>query len=182
MEGSRQSIIAARNMKRLFPIFLLAAACSSHADILSCADGKGHTFLVSQQAEASQSANSMRCTQHSSKGSPREAAARRNTHAEGAAGGALINSEFKVGPSEQAERDITRRNILLDELAFEEKSLGAVESRKRTAGGNQLADLNEESHRHQQNIEALNRELGRIDSSGSRSLGTKDSKHKGAGT
>ena len=70
----------------------------------------------------------------------------------------------KVDSKTQTKRDSLRRQILLDELASEEKMLTeakamlAADSTK----GMSTVKFNEAAQRHQQNIDMLNKELSRL--------------------
>lgn len=67
----------------------------------------------------------------------------------------------KVDKSTQKQRDAMRRQLLLDELGSEQRSLEAARKAQRQPGAD-TSKLAETLRLHEKNIEMLNKELARI--------------------
>lgn len=139
-------------MKRLLPFSLLLAALSCHAGMVTCSDGAGHQFMISQADQ--EHMDGLSC-QSGRTHVTKPAVASAHTPA------APTPADMRIAPDVQKARDSDRRRILQDELQSEQSVLDGEVSQRDHATGEQRQNIDQQIHRTEQNIAALNRELAR---------------------
>ncbi len=125
---------------------------SCQAGMVTCSDGAGHQFMISQadqdhmdglscQSGRNHTARTVSTTAHALPTS--------------------IPADMRIAPELQKARDNDRRRILQDELQSEQSVLDGEISQRDGAMGERRQNLDLQIHRTEQNIAALNRELTR---------------------
>lgn len=139
-------------MKRLLPFSLMLATLSCHAGMVTCSDGAGHQFMISQADQ--EHMDGLSCQSGRSRTTRPVVAAARATVAP-------TPADMHIAPDVQKARDNDRRSILQQELQSEQSVLDGEVSQRDGATGERRQNLDQQIHRTEQNIAALNRELAR---------------------
>ncbi len=143
------------NALNIFALPLILFAPMVQADVLTCNDGAGHQIMVSQ-ADA-QHLDGLSCKNGRSF-APNAAAPQHMIKTAMAA----TPPDMRIAPEIQKTRDDDRRRILQDELLSEQAVLASEIGQRNGAAGGLRENLEQQIHRTEQNIAALNRELARI--------------------
>lgn len=128
-------------MRFLLGWFCLACATMVHAEIYKYTDENGHVTYSNSPRQGAKALNVGPAEKRKTASSP---------------------SHFpKVDKATQKQRDAMRRQLLLDELGNEQRSLEATRAAQRQPGAD-ASKLAETLRLHEKNIEMLNKELARI--------------------
>jgi hypothetical protein len=145
-------------------IFLFLMQMVSHAGMLECSDQNGHKFMVGEQNQPS--SNEFKCHGVILPGMSRN----RNLgiHNDQSVTSpiqsisASVDKRFMVTPNLQMKADNERKIILQNELESEQMRLRTVMGAGSKLGRSEQTNFEQDIHRIEQNISALNRELLRM--------------------
>lgn len=134
---------------------IFACTTTVHADIYKQVDADGHVTYSNVARPGAKRIVIDSASAPSSKGEAGIKPRSRTT--------AITPSDFpRVDKSTQRKRDDVRRNLLLEELASEQKLLDGARASARGKAANEQSKWQETLRLHEKNIEMLNKELANI--------------------
>ena len=148
--------------KSCYVLIFLCIGCAGlvHAEIYKSVDSEGHVTYSSMPSKGAKKLGLDK--PGSSSNTPHEHTSRTSRAPEAAS-----PADFpKVDSSTQKNRDSTRRKILTDELATEEKMLSEARVKLKqgdaSLSGGKLHELQDEVTLHEKNVSALKTELSNV--------------------